>query len=55
MRDTFWGDRMNDKKPIDNILNQIRCFAEEYKKEMSVNVYEGLYNMMQGIEHDFKD
>ena len=41
-------------KDVDNILHQIRCFAEENKKEMSANVYEGLYNLMQGIEHDFK-
>ena len=27
-------------------------FAEDYKKEMSANVFEGLWNIIQGIDKD---
>lgn len=38
-----------------DIINQLKNFAEENRKEMSVNVYQGIWNMIQGIEHDLKE
>ena len=32
----------------------IVSFAEQYKSEMSVSVYNGLWNMVQGIDHDIE-
>jgi len=35
-----------------NIKNELKNFAELYRKEMSVNVYEGIWNIIQSIEHE---
>lgn len=34
------------------IINELKNFAESYKSEMSVNVYNGLWNIMQSLEHE---
>ena len=41
-------------KDVGSIINELKNLAEEMKSEMSANVYEYIWNMIQGIEHDFK-
>lgn len=38
-----------------DIKNELMNFAEEYKAEMSVNVYNGIGNIIQSIEHEEKE
>jgi hypothetical protein len=35
-----------------DIKNELKNFAEENRKEMSVNVYEGIWHIIQFIEHE---
>jgi hypothetical protein len=35
-----------------DIINELRNFAEDNKREMSVNVYNGIWNIIQSIEHE---
>ena len=35
-----------------DIANELKNFAESKKAEMSVNVYNYLWNIVQSIEHD---
>ena len=35
-----------------DIKNELKNFAEDNKAEMSVNVYNGIWNIIQSIEHD---
>jgi len=42
---------MKDK---DSIVNELRLLAENKKAEMSANVYEYIWKMIEGIEHDLK-
>jgi len=35
-----------------DIINELKNFAEENKSEMSVNVYNGIWNIIQSIEHE---
>lgn len=35
-----------------DIANELKNFAESYKAEMSVNVYNYIWNIIQSIEHD---
>lgn len=35
-----------------DIQNELRNFAEDNKKEMSVNVYNGIWNIIQSLEHE---
>ena len=41
-------------KDINSIANELRSLAENKKAEMSANVYEYIWNMIQGIEHDIE-
>ncbi len=40
------------KKDVKSIVNELKSLAEEKKSEMSANVYEYIWNMIQGIEHE---
>ena len=42
---------MTDKETI---VIDLKNLAENMKSEMSANVHEHIWNMIQGIEHDFK-
>ncbi len=35
-----------------DIKNELKNFAEDNRAEMSVNVYEGIRNIIQSIEHE---
>ena len=35
-----------------DIKNVLKNFAEDHRKEMSVNVYEGIWHIVQSIEHE---
>lgn len=35
-----------------DIKNELKNFAEDNKSEMSVNVYNGIWNIIQSIEHE---
>lgn len=35
-----------------DIKNELKNFAEDNKAEMSVNVYNGIWNIIQSIEHE---
>lgn len=35
-----------------DIVNELKNFAEDNKQEMSVNVYNGIWNIIQSIEHE---
>jgi len=39
---------------IEIIRDWLRNFAEDYKKEMSANVYENIWNMIQSIDEELK-
>ncbi len=39
---------------IETIRNELKTFAEENRKEMSVNVYEGLWHTIQSIDHELE-
>jgi len=41
-------------KDIESITIELKNLAENMKAEMSANVHEYIWNMIQGIEHDFK-
>ena len=36
---------------IKTIRDELETFLEEYKKEMSMNVHEGLWHIIQSIDH----
>jgi len=38
-----------------NIENELKNFIEDHKTEMSVNVYNGFWDIIQSIEHDKKE
>lgn len=42
------------KKDIECIVNTLKSFAEDNRSEMSVNVHQGLWDMIQTIEYDCK-
>ena len=48
---SLWGGRMKD---IESITIELKNLAEERKSEMSANVHDYIWNMIQTIEHDFK-
>lgn len=35
-----------------DIKNELKNFAESNRTEMSVNVYNGIWNIIQSIEHE---
>jgi len=37
------------------IRDTLKSFAEDMRKEMSVNVYEGIWNIIQGIDKNLED
>jgi len=39
------------KKDVEVIVNELKSLAENKKAEMSANVYEYIWNMIQGLEH----
>jgi len=39
----------------ETIMNELKSLAEDKKAEMSVNVHEYLWHMIQGIEYDIKE
>ena len=41
-------------KDIETIVIDLKNLAENMKSEMSVNVHEQIWNLIQSIEHDFK-
>ena len=41
-------------KDIESITIELKNLAEERKSEMSANVHDYIWNMIQTIEHDFK-
>lgn len=44
-------NKTKGNKKID-ITNELKNFAEDNKSEMSVNVYNGIWNIIQSIEHE---
>ncbi len=44
---------MKKKIDVERFTNELKSLAEEKKAEMSANVYEYIWNMIQGIEHDY--
>jgi len=45
---------MEEKKILIGVRDELRSFAEDKKSEMSVNVYNYIWNLVQGIEHDLE-
>jgi hypothetical protein len=41
-----------ENKILIGLKDELRSFAEDKKSEMSVNVYNYIWNIIQGIEHD---
>ncbi len=41
----------NNLKYLINVRDGLKSFAEEFKSQMSVNVYNGLWNEIQSIDH----
>ena len=40
---------------IETIRDELKTFAEENRKEMSVNVHNGIWNIIQSIDHEVKN
>ncbi len=39
------------KIDVERVTNELKMLAEDKKSEMSANVYEYIWNMVQGLEH----
>lgn len=43
---------MNEKDILIGVKNELKSFVEDKKSEMSVNVYNYIWNIIQGIDND---
>ena len=44
--------RISKKIDVERVTNELKMLAEDKKSEMSANVYEYIWNMMQRLEKD---
>lgn len=45
----------NEKDVLIGVRDELRSFAEGYRTQMSVNVYNYIWNIVQGIDHDLEE